>query len=116
MFYKKIIYISLVFFVLGTVNSISQTYIYEGRYANTDNILYTFDGKHIYKGRYTNTDNILYTFDGNFIYKGRYTNTDNILYTSDRKYIYKGRYKNTDQIILNISGYINIAVIISVLF
>lgn len=30
--------------------------------------------KHIYKGRYTNSSDILYTWDGKHVYRGRYTN------------------------------------------
>ena len=41
-----------------------DTHIYRGRYTNTSDILYTWDGKHIYKGRYTNTSDILMTFGG----------------------------------------------------
>ena len=43
--------------------AMADTHIYKGRYTNTSDILYTFDGKHLYKGRYTNTSDILMTFD-----------------------------------------------------
>ena len=49
------------------------THIYSGRYTNSGDIMYTWDGKHMYKGRYTNSGDILYTFDGKHIYTGRYT-------------------------------------------
>ena len=44
--------------------AMADTHIYRGRYTNTSDILYTWDGKHIYKGRYTNTSDILMTFGG----------------------------------------------------
>lgn len=42
----------------------ADTHIYKGRYNNSSDILYTFDGKHLYRGRYTNSSDILLTFDG----------------------------------------------------
>jgi hypothetical protein len=71
------------------------THIYSGRYTNTSDIMYTWDGKHLYKGRYTNTSDILYTFDGKHIYQGRYNHTSAIIFTIDGKHIYKGCYTNT---------------------
>ena len=58
----------------------AQTHIYKGRYKNTSDILYTWDGKHLYRGRFTNTNDILYTFDGKYLYRGRFTNTNDVLY------------------------------------
>lgn len=49
--------------VLSTTDLVADTHIYRGRYTNTSDILYTFDGKHLYKGRYTNSSDILMTFD-----------------------------------------------------
>ena len=37
-------------------------HLYKGRFTNTSDILYTFDGKHLYRGRFTNTSDILLTF------------------------------------------------------
>lgn len=41
-----------------------STHIYKGRYTNSSDILYTWDGKHLYKGRYTNSSDIVLTVDG----------------------------------------------------
>jgi hypothetical protein len=38
--------------------------VYQGRYTNSGDIIYTFDGEHLYKGRYTNSSDIILTFDG----------------------------------------------------
>ena len=62
-------------------SAMADIYIYKGRFTNTSDILYTWDGKHIYKGRFANTSDILYTFDGKHLYRGRFTNTSNILMT-----------------------------------
>ena len=66
----------------------AQTYIYKGRFKNTSDILYTWDGKHLYKGRFTNTNVILYTFDGKYLYKGRFTNINDVLYSVHGKNVY----------------------------
>ena len=45
--------------VSGSTGSIGMdTHIYRGRYANTSDILSTWDGKHLYNGRYSNTSAI----------------------------------------------------------
>ena len=49
--------------VLSTTDLMADTYSYRGRYTNSSDIIYTFDGKHLYKGRYTNSSDILLTFD-----------------------------------------------------
>ena len=63
---KKIISLLLMLFLLASsgLNFIvmADIHIYRGRYANTSDIAYTFDGKHLYRGRYTNTSDILLTF------------------------------------------------------
>lgn len=78
----------LIAFLLVNVSLInaynmSDTHIYKGRYTNTSDILYTWDGKHLYGGRYSNTSDILYTWDGRHLYRGRYTNTSDILMSFD---------------------------------
>ena len=67
--------------VLSTTDLLAETNIYKGRFTNTSDILYTWDGKYLYKGRFTNTSDILYTFDGKHLYRGRFTNTSDILLT-----------------------------------
>lgn len=42
----------------------ANIHIHSGRYTNTSDIIYTFDGKHLYRGRYTYTSDILLTIDG----------------------------------------------------
>ncbi len=42
----------------------ANTNIYKGRFTNTSDVLYTWDGKHLYKGRFTNTSDVILTFDG----------------------------------------------------
>ncbi len=54
----------LVTMLLATLSVIAQSHLYKGRYTNSSDIMYIFDGKHVYKGRYTNTSDIIYTFDG----------------------------------------------------
>lgn len=66
---------------LGYPLYVGRKHVYRGRYTNSSDILYTWDGKHIYKGRYTNSSDILYTFDGKHLYRGRYTNFSDILLT-----------------------------------
>ena len=63
----------------------ADIHIYKGRFTNTSDILYTFDGEHIYSGRYTNTSDVRYTFDGKHLYDGRFTNTSDICLTVDGK-------------------------------
>jgi hypothetical protein len=64
---KKYLSLFLMLFLFAAsgfnFRAMADTHIYKGRYANTSDILYTFDGKHLYKGRYTNTSDILMTFD-----------------------------------------------------
>ena len=72
----------------------AQTYIYKGRFKNTSDILYTWDGKHLYKGRFTNDNDILYTFDGKYLYRGRFTNINDVLYSVHGNNVYRGRYND----------------------
>ena len=44
--------------------SMADTHIYRGRYTNTSDILYRFDGKYMDRDLYTNTSDILLTADG----------------------------------------------------
>ena len=78
--FKKIT-LTLCLSIVGTVLTMAETHIYKGRYTNSSDILYTWDGKHIYKGRYTNSSDILFTYDGKHLYKGRYTNSSDIILT-----------------------------------
>lgn len=64
-------------------SDMAETHIYKGRYTNSSDILYTWDGKHLYKGRYTNSSDIIYTFDGKHMYRGRYTYSSDIILTFD---------------------------------
>ena len=41
----------------------ANIHFYRGRYTNTSEITYTWDGKHVYKGRYNYTSDILLTVD-----------------------------------------------------
>ena len=75
------IILSIILSITLWAGSMADTHIYRGRYTNTSDILYTWDGKHLYSGRYSNTSDILYTWDGKHVYRGRYTNTSDILLT-----------------------------------
>ena len=88
---SKLICLLLIFLSLSNTKIMAENHVYRGRYTNSSDILYTWDGKHVYSGRYTNSSAILYTWDGKHLYQGRYTNSSNILYTWDGKHIYKGR-------------------------
>lgn len=81
-----------------------STHIYKGRYTNSSDILYTWDGEHLYRGRYTNSSDVLYTWDGKHLYSGRYTSSSDILYTWDGRHLYKGRYTNSSDIVLTVDG------------
>jgi hypothetical protein len=79
----------------------AQTYIYNGRFKNTSDILYTWDGTHLYKGRFTNVNDILYTFDGKYLYKGRFTNINDVLYSVHGNNVYRGRYNDISKLVVN---------------
>ena len=78
-----ILLICLIFadYTVANTSIMADTHIYKGRYTNSSDILYTWDGKHIYKGRYTNSSDILFTYDGKHLYRGRYTNSSDIILT-----------------------------------
>ncbi len=63
---NKYLYLFLVLLLFAAsgfnFRAMADIHIYRGRYTNTSDILYTFDGKHLYKGRYTNMSDILMTF------------------------------------------------------
>ena len=51
-------------FILTSLTAMSQVHVYQGAYAYSTEILYTWDGKHLYRGAYAYSTEILYTMDG----------------------------------------------------
>ena len=37
----------------------------------------------IYRGKYTNSSDIMYTWDGKFLYRGKYTNSSDIILSTN---------------------------------
>ncbi len=103
----------LMFGFLGMAQG--KTHVYQGRYENASDILYTWDGKHLYRGRYTNASDILYTWDGKHLYQGRYTNASDILCTWDGKHVYRGRYTNASDIVATTGGTIPLPLLLQCL-
>ena len=58
-----------------------NVHIYKGRYANSNDIMYTWNGEHLYRGRYCNYSDVVLTYDGRHVYKSRYSNYSDIILT-----------------------------------
>lgn len=66
MFKSRLItlFVFLQIITLSFSQSMGSTHLYRGRFTNSSDILYTWDGEHLYRGRFTNSSDILYTWDG----------------------------------------------------
>ena len=85
--------------------------IFEGRYNNSSDQIYTVERGKIFKGRYTNSSDELKNFnlaaikiDGNKVYKGKSIDSSNQIMTVENLKIFKGKYTNSSDQIALIEG------------
>lgn len=66
MFKSRLIafWVFLQIITLSFSQNMGSTHLYRGRFTNSSDIIYTYDGRYFYQGRFTNSSDIIKTTDG----------------------------------------------------